>query len=341
MRRAVVVGCGAMSRVWFEAIAKRDDVEIVGIVDIDEARARACAGQHGLAGVAVSTDLPGTLRATGADLVLDIAVPAARAGIVRAAIENGCDVLSEKPMAETLDQARELVALAKAHGRRHAVIQNRRFIEPVRRIGAFLRSGAIGEVTSVHCDFFLAPRFGGFREEMDHVLLLDMAVHTFDAARFMTGEEAVGVYAEEWNPPGSWYRQGSSAAALFRLASGALFSYRGSWCARGLGTSWESEWRIVGTKGTLRWDGAERIEAESADPERREGLFEVATPLSVPPLPADQRIGGHAGVIDDFLDALRSGRPAETEGAANIHTLAMVHGAIESARTGRRVDIRI
>ena len=110
-------------------------------------------------------------------------------------------MLSEKPMAETLADARDLVARAKAAGRIHAVVQNRRYLAGVRRIARALRSGAIGAITSVHADFFLAPHFGGFREEMDHVLLLDMAIHGFDALRCMTGLAASGVYCREWNPP--------------------------------------------------------------------------------------------------------------------------------------------
>ena len=74
-----------------------------------------------------------------------------------------------------------MVARARA-ARLHAVVQNRRYLAGVRRIARVLDSGAIGALTSIHCDFFLAPHFGGFREEMDHVLLIDMAIHTFDAA---------------------------------------------------------------------------------------------------------------------------------------------------------------
>ena len=59
---------------------------------------------------------------------------------------------------------------------------------------------------------------------MEHVLLVDMAIHTFDAARAMTGLEATRVYCREWDPPNSWYRQGASAAALFDMSSGAVFT---------------------------------------------------------------------------------------------------------------------
>lgn len=46
------------------------------------------------------------------------------------------------------------------------------------------------------------------------------------------------------------------------MAGGVIFNYRGSWCAEGLRTSWESAWRITGSLGTLLWDGADDIRAE-------------------------------------------------------------------------------
>jgi predicted dehydrogenase len=257
------------------------------------------------------------------------------------ALAAGRHVLSEKPMAETLADARDLVARAKAAGRIHAVVQNRRYLEGVRRIARAVRSGAIGAITSVHADFFLAPHFGGFREEMDHVLLLDMAIHGFDALRCMTGLAASGVYCREWNPPQSWYRQGSSAAAIFELENGAVFVYRGSWCAQGLPTSWECAWRFVGAKGALTWDGSDQIRIEVLARGEREGLFDPMTPVEPPPLAPEDRVGGHFGVLSDFVSAVRSGSEPETVGRDNIRSLAMVFGAIESAELRRRVDIII
>jgi predicted dehydrogenase len=219
------------------------------------------------------------------------------------------------------------------------VVQNRRYVAGVRRIARALKGGAIGDIASVHADFFLAPHFGGFREEMKHVLLLDMAIHTFDALRCMTGLAASGVYCREWNPPHSWYNEGSSAAAIFELESGAIFVYRGSWCAPGLPTSWESAWRFVGAKGALSWDGADSIRIETLAPGERNGLFDPVTPIEPPALAEGDRIGGHFGVMADFVAAVRAGSEPETVGHDNIRSLAMVFGAIESAETGRRVAI--
>ncbi len=340
MQRAALIGCGAMSRAWFEAAKTIDGLEIVGVADIDAERAAARAAEFGLDGAVIATSIEELLAKSSPEIVFDVVVPGARHHVVSAALAAGCHVLSEKPMAGTLDEARDLVERARAADRLHVVIQNRRYLEAPRRIRRAIASGAIGAVTSIHCDFFLGPHFGGFREEMEHVLLLDMAIHTFDAARFLSGQQPEGVYCREWEAANSWYQQGSSAAAIFEFGDGVIFNYRGSWCAEGLGTSWESAWRIVGTKGTLTWDGHDDIRAEIATGASN-GLFSEVAAVEIPPLDPSDRTGGHLGLIQDFIAATRGGPEPETVGHQNIRSLAMVFGAIESATSGRRVDIRI
>jgi predicted dehydrogenase len=339
--RVALVGCGSMSRTWLQAAAKIPGLRIVGLADLDAERARRRAEEFSLNDVFVAPDVHAVIAGCRPDLIFDVVVPAARHGVVSAGLAAGCHVLSEKPMAETLPDARDLVERAKAAGRLHAVVQNRRYVAGVRRIARALRSGVIGSITSVHADFFLAPHFGGFREEMAHVLLLDMAIHGFDALRCMTGLAALGVYCREWNPAGSWYRQGSSAAAIFELENDAVFVYRGSWCAQGVPTSWECGWRFIGSKGALTWDGADQIRIEVVGGGERNGLFDSLASIEAPELSPDDRIGGHLGVLSDFISAVRSGNEPETVGRDNIRSLAMVFGAIESADSGRRVEIVI
>ncbi len=341
MVEAILVGCGAMSRTWLQAARQIEGLSIVGLVDIDAERARARAAEFGLSGTAIGTSLDEILKATRPDVVFDVVVPAARCEVALTAMRGGCHVLSEKPLAISLADGRSIIRAAKAAGLIHAVVQNRRYLPAVRRIRRFLDSGMIGAATSLHCDFFLAPHFGGFREEMEHVLLLDMAIHTFDAARAITGLEARRVWCREWNPKGSWYRQGSSAVAVFDVSNGGIFSYRGSWCADGRRTSWEGVWRIVCERGSLTWDGSEAIHAESVEGAEREGLFDAPHPVEVPALDPSDRVDGHLGVMRDFLVAVETGRPPETAGEDNLKSLGMVFAAIESAETGRPVDIEI
>ncbi|WP_081162496.1 Gfo/Idh/MocA family protein [Ensifer aridi] len=339
--RAVLCGCGAMAKGWLKAIAAdrelQSTIRIVGLVDVNPGAASALAAEFGVKDAMIGSDLDAVLTETAPDLLFDIVVPAARRDVVATALKHGCHVLSEKPMAASLEAGRELIQLAREAGRLHAVVQNRRFISGVRRIRRFVESGAIGDLTAIHCDFFIGAHFGGFREEMEHVLLVDMAIHTFDAARFIADKTPLAVYCHEDNPKGSWYAHGAAATAIFELSDGVTFSYRGSWCAEGANTSWESEWRVIGTKGTLLWDGAEDLRANRVA--GSEGFLRELAPIEVPD-PADPReTHGHASVIADFVRAIRSGTKPETVGDDNINSLAMVFAAIESARTRQRVTI--
>lgn len=342
MLTAVMAGCGAMSDGWLTALREipilKDNVRLVGMVDLDPEVAVRRAEKHGLGGISVSADLSDMLAQLKPDLLFDLVVPPARFAVVEAGLAAGCHVLSEKPMANTLDEAKALVELATKSGKIHAVIQNRRFLAGIRRAKALIEAGTLGDLTAVHVDFFIGAHFGGFRDAMDHVLLLDMAIHTFDAARYLINRKPVSVYCRETNPKGSWYAHGAAADALFDFEDGVAMTYRGSWCAEGANTAWEATWRIIGTRGTLLWDGNEGFDAHVVAGD--EGFFRPLEPVEVPPL-AEPLIQGHGGVIADFVRAVLSGDTPLTIGSDNIQSLAMVAAAIESANAGekRRVDL--
>ncbi len=340
MLNAVMVGCGAMSKGWLRALSDTPElssvVRIAGLVDLDR-EAAVARGAEFAPDAATGSDLVAMLSDVRPDVVFDLVVPDARRAVVLTALAAGAHVLSEKPMGASLEDARAMIAAAQAAGRLHAVIQNRRFLPGIRRVRALLAQGALGELTQVHADFFVGAHFGGFRERMAHVLLLDMAIHTFDAARFIIGTAPLAVYCRETNPQGSWYAHGAAAEALFDFDGGIGFTYRGSWCAEGANTAWESSWRIIGTKGTLIWDGNEGFSAHAVAGD--EGFVRPLVPVMVPPL-VDRLIEGHAGVIADFLGAVLGGGCPMTEGTDNIQSLAMVLGAIASAETAQRVPLQ-
>lgn len=330
-----------MAKGWLRALQSDPHlagaIRVVGLVDVNPAAASALAAEFGLQDAVVGIDLADVLQQTSADILFDIVVPGARSAVVATGLRHGCHVLSEKPLAASMDEARAMLALAAEAGRIHAVVQNRRFISGVRRLRRAVDEKLIGDLTALHSDFFLGPHFGGFREAMDNVLLLDMAIHTLDAARFISGRTPLSVYCVETNPTGSWYAHGASANAIFELSGGAVFTYRGSWCAEGRPTSWESAWRLVGSKGMLTWDGHDAFEATTAGDDA--GLLRGHRAVDVPLPPDDGQTHGHGSVIADFLAAIQAGRQPETVSSDNIKSLAMVFGAIESARTGQPVRL--
>ena len=336
--KAVLVGCGSISEIWLQAAKNITDLELVGFIDIVREAAQRRAEEYGAQNVIISTDLTSALRETTADIVFNCTVPGAHAEVTLEALRYGCHVLSEKPLAHSMKNAKELVAAAQDSGKIFAVMQNRRYDPNIRRLRNFLASGAIGCITMINSDFYIGAHFSGFRNHMQHVLLLDMAIHTFDAARFITGSDAVSVYCKEWNPPNSWYDRDASAVAIFEMTNNIVYTYRGSWCAEGLSTAWEADWHIIGEKGSVRWNGSNDFQAQTVI--ESDGFLSKYEDVAIPLENTMHKADGHVSVIREFIDCVRHSTTPETVCTDNIKSLAIVFGAIESAERGSRLEIK-
>jgi predicted dehydrogenase len=112
------------------------------------------------------------------------------------------------------------------------------------------------------------------------------------------------------------------------MENGIIFDYRGSWCANGLGTSWESEWRVGCADGAVYWDGADKLFYETTDG----ASFDIDTPK--------MEFEGHEACINDMFDCLESGSRPSTDCRDNIFSMKMVHKAIESSRRKALVKIK-
>jgi len=328
--KILLVGCGSISREELKGLVSRDDVTMVGLVELNEAAARDRATEFDLKDAAIETDLAKALRELQPDVVVDCTVPSAHASVTIAALESGCHVLGQKPMADTLENARRMVKTASQAKGRYGVIQTTRHQAAVKALRQFIASGRIGRAHTLESRFFMGMHFeNDFRLQMDHVLLLDMAIHAFDAARFVSGKDALSVFAQDWNPPGSWFKHGASAAAFFNLSDDSRFVYHGSWCAAGCPGS---EWRVIGSEGTAV------LKEKTIHAERgvwTSGFRADIEDVSIPVEPSSARDAAHAGAVNDFFDALREDRDPISPAADNIKSLAMVLAAIKSCETGR------
>jgi predicted dehydrogenase len=337
--RVLQVGCGGITNSWFTPATQMPDIEYVGLCDLFPAAAEKRRDQFGLnPQIPIFSDLKTALETVQPDAVFDCTIPGAHTPTALLAFEHGAHVLSEKPMSDTLENARLALDASQSAGKIYAITQNYRYNKGPRRLKAFLDSKVIGEVTTINADMYLGPHFGGFRDEMEHVLLLDMAIHTFDMARFVGGVSAESVFCHEWNPRESWFAHGASAQAIFEMNAGVVFNFRGSWCATGLPSGFSSAWRIIGTRGTLLWDGGEgfQCEVENSD----EGFIRPVRQVEIPVGDFGSKVQGHSGVIREFVDATRGGPAPETRAEDNIQSLSMVLGAVESAQNGQKVALK-
>jgi predicted dehydrogenase len=110
--------------------------------------------------------------------------------------------------------------------------------------------------------------------------------------------------------------------------------FTGSWSAPGLDTSWTGSWRAVGQRGTAVWDGNATIKVEAARGQRAEAA-------AVEPDPVSGRFQGLVWALEEFVIALRTGRPPQGECHDNALSLAMVTSALESAVRRERVAVLV
>lgn len=336
--RVVIAGCGNMANAWVKHVLEREDTEIAALVDLKLELARNMAERHDIA-CTLFSDVGQAIAETGANLAFDITIPASRFQVSKTALRSGCCVFAEKPMADTMEEAHEIIRIAEQEGRSLVIMQNRRYDARIRALRGLITSGTIGKVGYIGADFFLGPHFGGFRETMENPLILDMAIHTFDQARLICGADPVSVYCHQFNPPGSWYSGEASAICIYEMSDGSVFCYRGSWCAEGAPTSWEASWRVTGELGTAIWDGTGAPYAEVVAPADQSGKF-MRDYVRVDAEFKWQGREGHNGCLDEMFASLEQGRPAETDAKDNLKSIAMVLGALESARKGLKIDLR-
>lgn len=327
--RVVLIGAGLMGRKWISVLTASPDVELVGLVDLNLAGAREALREAGLEGLATGTNLTEVAAATSAQAVVNATVPVAHHATNVEALLAGLPVLCEKPLAPTVSQGLSLAATAEVSGQLLMISQSRRYYRNLAHLKEQLPS--LGDIGIVTTEFFRAPHFGGFREEMDHVLLVDMAIHAFDVARYLLDQEPASVYCEEYNPSWSWYAGDAATTALFEFRGGARYMFTGSWCSPGLETSWNGNWRISGARGSASWDG------------------EGPALLELPGEPLTAGIPGQsaarqdaeeiAGSLAQFVNALRTGVTPASEVHSNVLSLCMVEAAVLSAEQKERVTI--
>jgi predicted dehydrogenase len=334
--RAVLVGAGGMGQAWARNLLECDEVALAGWVDLRKDVAASAAAGLGLHDVFIGATLGEALRACRPDFVVDVSIPEAHHDVTLEALAAGLPVLGEKPMADSMARARAMVAASERSGKLYMVSQSRRYNADLQALRRLIteKTGPLGILNS---DFYLGAHFGGFRDEMDSPLILDMAIHTFDAARYLSDADPVSVYCEQFNPSWSWYRGDACSTAIFEMTGGLRYTYRGSWCSEGRHTAWESEWRAVGPHGTATWDGTGTPEAELVV--AQDGFISTLAPYR--PVTEVESPGGIAGSLCDFLQALDTGATPMGECHDNIKSLAMVFAAIESAASGRRILVEL
>ena len=160
-KRIALVGAGSIGRRHLAAIAATEAVELVAIVD-PQPEAEALAAR---AGVPFFREIADMLRAVSPEGAIIATPTEAHLAPARTALENGCHILIEKPITATLDEAREIIALAKTHGRSVLVGHHRRYYPQVERARELIADGALGQVVAVSGQWCVRKHDDYYRED--------------------------------------------------------------------------------------------------------------------------------------------------------------------------------
>ncbi|MEX0816676.1 MAG: Gfo/Idh/MocA family oxidoreductase [Gaiellales bacterium] len=338
--RIVQVGAGAWGGSWVPVVQQSVDWELAALVDLDRETLTRVGERTGVPAERRFGSLEDALAAREADAALIAVPPVAHASVASEALAAGLHCLVEKPLTPTLSEGQALVEAAQAAERRLMVSQHFRFTPGARTVRDLVAAGSIGRVEAAYVRFFRAPLFKGFRLEMEEPLLVDMAVHHFDLVRGVLGFEPERVYMRSFNPSWSPFKGNAAASGHLERIDGPLVCYDGSWVARGPETAWEGNWSIHGDAGWIGWNETQVLLAPPGvrlerTLRRRIRRRPVPAVVPLPPVEAEGRIG----VLRELAQAIMNGREPEANGLDNLASLALVHAAIESTRTGEIVDV--
>ena len=260
--RVCTVGAGYFSRFHHDGWRRIERTELLAVCDLDRGKAEAMARAFGTP--RAFDDAAAMLDACRPDLVDIVTPPATHAALVGLAAERGIDVVCQKPLAPSLEEARALVATAQGAGIRLIVHENFRFQPWYREARRLLRRRPLGTPHDVA--FRLRPGDGQgpdayrarqpYFQEMERFLVHETAIHLIDTFRYLFGEiEAVFAWLRRLNPAIAGEDAGY---ILFRFASGAAGLFDGNRLnehvsdelRRTMGEMW-----LEGSAGVLRLDG--------------------------------------------------------------------------------------
>jgi len=329
--RAAVIGVGAMGRNHARVYNEIPDVDLVAVADLDPARAREAARLYG---AQAYIDYRRMLEEVRPEVV-SIAVPTQHHFPVAVeAMEAGCHVLVEKPIAANLEEGRRLIERAAELGRVLAIGHIERYNPAVIELKRRLDAGELGQIFQVH-----ARRLGPFPARVRDVgVVVDLAPHDLDIMRYLTGSEVRRLYAETEQEIHTEHED--LFAGLLRFDNGVVGVLTINW----LTPTKVREITVTGQRGmflanllTQDLYFYENEEAGGLDWNHLRLLRGVSEGQMV-------RLRLHRREplrveLEAFVEAVRQGSAGIVTGEDGLTALRLAHALVRSGREGRVIEL--
>ena len=358
-----IIGTGWIADAHIKQYKEMPDVEIVAGADLIPGKAEAFFKKWELEGVKCYPDHKSMLDAEELDAVSICTYNMTHAECAIYALNKGVNVLLEKPMCVTIEEAAEICKAEKASGKIISIGFQPRLDPNMKMVKKIVQSGELGQIYYIQTGggrrrgipfpfgtTFIDPKTGGIGALGDiGCYSLDMVLNAIGYPKPLT----VSGYKSDFfgkDPKYSGYvKNGHSeyadvfgvddfAAAFIRLEGGIILDFRIAW-AMNLDTPGDTI--IMGTKGSLRIPSTECWNGSIGGPMKI--YHEVAGEQveTEVPMQAPTEKGNFYEKIRSFLDAVKEGGEAPVPTSQIIYNQAILDGIVKSANAGREIEIVI
>lgn len=338
-----IIGSGFMGLTYSEVVSRHaTGCRLVAVAG--GTRAASIASDYGVAHEPTSLAL---LERPDVDAVVLATPDQDRVELTRMAAAAGKHVLAEKPMAPTVADCDAMIAACRAAKVNLGVVKTERFRKITRRAKELIDEGVLGPIrmmrtvsafpmslTQQLCNdrkWMLDARSGG--------LFMGMATHNADFLRWLTGRNATQVFAQA-TTYSDLPSTNLSVMAQIAFEDGLMAHM---WITSELPEpsipSSEVRFQVIGRDAMIDLENFEYLDLGKGDkweriftPERFDYLKEPKSPIRLYP---------HIGVIQEFVDSIREGRPPKIGGAEGRAAVEICEACIRSAKTGQAISLPI
>ncbi|MDY3071298.1 MAG: Gfo/Idh/MocA family oxidoreductase [Eubacteriales bacterium] len=357
-----IIGTGWIADSHMMSYLNQPDVDIVAGADLIPGKAEAFFKKHGLENVRCYPDHHSMLENEELDAVSVCTYNMAHAVPTIDALEHGVNVLLEKPMCVTLDEAVAIRKAEKASGKVLSIGFQPRMDANMKLIKRIVESGELGQIYYIQTGggrrrgiptpfgtSFIAKETGGIGALGDiGCYSLDMVLNAIGYPKPLTVSgytsdffgKNPATYADRGHPEyAEAFGVDDFAAAFIRLEGGIILDFRIAW-AMNINTPGDTI--ILGTKGGLRIPSTDCWNGSVGGPMTL--YHEVAgeqTETVIPILKNTFEGGLFDEKIRTFLDAVLYNKPAPVPSSQIIYNQAIIDGINRSAKLGREVEINV
>lgn len=327
-----IVGCGSIGKRHIAVLDADPEAEVIAICDLDTKKATELSNLYG--GIKVYSDYSLMLKEIDADVVNVVTPHHLHAQMSIDALNNGFNVLVEKPMALTAKDCASMNEAAKKSNLNLWVVKQNRYNVPIRLAKEALENNRLGKVFMVKCDI-LWNRYQGYYDEspwrgkkkFEGGALYTQASHFIDLLVWWFGDL---IDAEcKMETQNHQIETEDSGIAVLKFANGTMGSLIWTTCV--YNKNYEGSITIIGEKGTVKIGGQYLNKIEYWDVEGfplPEGIEFSDKPNAYGKYQGTS--SNHDKVIRSIISQIK-GRSFETvdgyEGIKSIHAIEKLYGA--------------